>query len=237
MSRLKKIGKLLVIVLLPILLQAFASRRNDARAVKELRVRYIGTENMYITDETIRKLLFKRDRQEYLYEVNLHELEDLLNAHVMVERSEVFHTIDGTVEAQVKQREPIGRINEQGKFYYMDSQGKQMPLSATYSARVPLISGAVGKENWETTYELLKYIRNDDFLTKNVTEIIVKNNGDYNIKMRVADFVVILGDLENLDTKKANLKAFYKKAEKSKLLNVYKTVNLKYSNQVICIRN
>lgn len=237
-NRVKKILKIMTIVLLPIFLQAFASRKNDTRPIKEIKVTYLGNNNMYITDRTIEKLLrHANKKQEYLYEINTYTLESLLNAHVMIEKSEVFHTIDGSLEALVKQREPIGRICDKEEFYYIDSQGKPMPLSPSYSARVPLIKGIINEKNWNEIYQLLQYIREDDFLNKNITEIIVDDKGEYNFRMRVANFVVTLGLLDNLEIKKANLKAFYKKAEKSKLLNTYKNVNLKYSNQVICVSN
>ena len=54
--------------------------------------------------------------------------------------------------------------------------------------------------------------------------------------MRIAPFSVILGDDSQLKKKFDNLKAFYKKADKDNILDKYSTVNLQYSNQVICTR-
>lgn len=238
MLRVKKILKILVIIILPISLQAFASSRNYLRSVKEVKVVYLGSENMYVTDQAIRKLLFKQPHNQIrLKTLDIFNLEQLLNAHVMVENSEIFHTIDGEVEIKVKQRQPIGRIYENGKFFYMDTQGMQMPLSQNYSARVPLVLGDTAKTYWDTTFKVLQFIGEDDFLSKNIIEIKVKANGEYEFKMRIPNFTVLLGKAEDLELKKANLKAFYKKMEKEKALNTYKTVNLKYANQVICIRN
>lgn len=238
MLRIKKILKILVIIILPISLQAFASSRNYLRSVKEVKVVYLGSENMYVTDQAIQKLLFKQPHNQIrLKTLDIFNLEQLLNAHVMVENSEIFHTIDGEVEIKVKQRQPIGRIYENGKFFYMDTQGMQMPLSQNYSARVPLVLGDVNKAYWDTTFKVLQFIGEDDFLSKNIIEIKVKANGEYEFRMRIPDFIVLLGKAEDLELKKANLKAFYKKMEKEKALNTYKTVNLKYANQVICIRN
>ncbi|CEN41559.1 Cell division protein FtsQ (fragment) [Capnocytophaga canimorsus] len=63
MLRVKKILKILVIITLPISLQAFASSRNYLRSVKEVKVVYLGSENMYVTDQAIRKLLFQAASQ------------------------------------------------------------------------------------------------------------------------------------------------------------------------------
>ncbi|MDO4228883.1 MAG: cell division protein FtsQ/DivIB [Capnocytophaga sp.] len=234
--RLRKILKLIVIVLLPIGLQTFAASRSKKRAVKDVYVDHQSAD-MYITDDAVRRMVLNNSRfSTQIGLLELDEIEKLLDNHAMVEKSEVFCTIDGVLNVSVKQRQPIARIYENGKFFYMDSQGKQMPLSDSFSARVPLIMGNITQKNWEKTYELIQFIEKDEFLSKNVTSIKVKADDEYEFRMRVANFVVIWGDMENIEQKKANLKAFYKQMEKSKTLNVYKIVNLKYSNQVVCTK-
>lgn len=233
---LKKILKLITIVLLPIALQGFASIRNERRIVKDIFVDHQSSD-MYITDGAIRKMVFNVSKTSPKIEtLALYDIEKLLDSHAMIEKSEVFCTLDGILNISVKQRQPIARIYENGSFSYMDTQGKQMPLSDSFSARVPLVIGDAEKKYWQNTYELIKFIQSDDFLSKNITEIRIKNNGEYEFNMRMTNFLVILGDLDNLELKKANLKAFYKQIEKSKSLNVYKIVNLKYSNQVVCTK-
>jgi cell division protein FtsQ len=54
--------------------------------------------------------------------------------------------------------------------------------------------------------------------------------------MRLSEFEILVGYLENLDKKIKNLKAFYQKAKKDKVLDVYKTVNLQFDNQVVCTK-
>lgn len=235
MTRGGKVFKIGMIVLLPVFLQAFASNRNDKREVKAVNVKYEGTENVYVTDDAIRKLLFSTNEPSVkLNDLDLFHLEKRLNEHVMIEKSEVFFTIDGELEAKVKQRQPIGRINDKGKYYYIDTQGKRMPLSASYSARVPLVVGNINDDNWGDVYALLQFIGDDEFLTKNITEVKIDGKNEYELLMRIPNFKVILGKAEDLSIKKANLKAFYRKMEKSNTLNRYKTVNLKYANQVVC---
>ena len=43
----------------------------------------------------------------------------------MIEKSEVFYTLDGVLNAKVKQRQPIARVYDNGTVYYMDTQGKK----------------------------------------------------------------------------------------------------------------
>lgn len=234
-NTLRKILKIVTIILLPVSLQIFASNRNQTRTIKEVKVDHQSSD-MYITDETVRRMVLNPQNKTEIGSLKINEIEKLLDNHAMIEKSEVFCTIDGILNVKIKQRQPLARFYEEGKFFYMDSQGKKMPLSDSFSARVPLVTGNIDEKHWENTYSLIKFIQNDEFLTKNITKINIKRNGEYEFDMRIASFIVIWGDLEEMEQKKANLKAFYKQMEKSNTLNVYKIVNLKYSNQVVCTK-
>ena len=111
-----------------------------------------------------------------------------------------------------------------------------MPLSPQHSARVPLITGVVDKEDLNGVYTLALKIFKDSFLKTYITEIQQDENNQIILKMRLLDFEVLVGSLENLDQKMKNLKAFYQKANKDKVLDVYKSVNLQFDNQVVCTK-
>lgn len=231
----KKVLKLLVIIFLPLSIQILAVNKNKMRLVKEVVIDHQDS-NMFITDEEIHRSIIKDPMAPMpLGLLRLHEFENILDNNDMIENSEVFYTIDGTLHIKVKQRDPIARIYDDDKTYYMDNQGKKMPLSKSFSARVPIVRGEINKY-WDTTYQLMMFILNDTWLTENITEVIVKNNGEYDFYMRIPHFRVSFGKYENEMTKKANLKAFYKLLENTNQLNEYSIVNLKYSNQVVCKR-
>ena len=69
-----------------------------------------------------------------------------------------------------------------------------------------------------------------------MTEIHQGENKEISLKMRLLNFEVLVGSLENLDEKMKNLKAFYQKAKKDKVLDIYKSVNLQFDNQVVCTK-
>lgn len=205
------------------------------RVVKEVVVDH-QDENMYVTDEAIRRTIFKDPQAQHpMGLLRLNEIEKLLDNNVMIEKSEVFCTIDGTLNAKIKQREPIARVYDGAGVYYMDTQGKKMPLSSSYSARVPVLRGNT-EQYWQASYALMQFIQNDQWMAENITEVLVKPNGEYEFLMRVPTFKVVFGKFEDETLKKANLKAFYKQLEKTNKLNEYSVVNLKYMNQVVCRR-
>ncbi|MEM9687736.1 MAG: hypothetical protein AAF934_12580, partial [Bacteroidota bacterium] len=119
--------------------------------------------------------------------------------------------------------------------FYIDTEGGSMPLSPVFSARVPLITGIANKEKLNDTYMLAKYIYNDEFLKKNVIGIH-RQGRSFDIRFRVENFVIKLGDTTYLETKFNNLKAFYQKASKDNTLNTYSVVNLEFKNQIVCTK-
>ncbi|MDO4879945.1 MAG: hypothetical protein Q3983_01575 [Capnocytophaga sp.] len=236
--------KILCIIVLPFIFFTFTSYRSEKRKIKEVQIKYTDLatnlhsllEEKYITEQNVHNLLFVgiSPEEQLVNQVSIHELEQKLDAHPMVQNAEIFMTIDGILKIRIKQRKPIGRIWKGNTFSYMDSEGKEMPLSDAYSARVPIVRG-ISEAVWGEAFQIIKYIYEDNFLSQNVVEIIA-DRGIFHLKMRSANFDIILGKAQELKTKFNNLKAFYKKADKDNFLEKYSQVNLQYSNQVVCTK-
>lgn len=215
-------------------LVAFAEKRNSERKITEVKVHFTNSENLYVTEEAVDKLLIQnkvKAKSVGKETLDLNRVETLLDAHEMIENAEVFLSIDGKLGAAITQRRPIARVMETVP-YYLDRQGGRMPLSEYYSARVPLLTG-VSEENLEEVFPLLQYIVRDDFLKKHITGVHRRPSGFYDLKMRQLDFVVSFGAVNDIERKFNNFKAFYRKAMKDKKLNAYKKVNLRFGNQVV----
>jgi len=109
-------------------------------------------------------------------------------------------------------------------------------LSTEHSARVPLVYGVVEDEDLQRVYKLALAAFNDSFLKIYLTEIHQNKNKEISLKLRLLDFEVLVGNIDNLEQKLKNLKAFYQKAKKDNMLDVYKSVNLQFDNQVVCTK-
>ena len=84
-----------------------------------------------------------------------------------------------------------------------------MPLSDNYSARVLLVHGLNDESKIDYVFKLIKTIRDDEFLNSNVTDILI-NKSDISLRVRNCNFEVLVGDLNNLETKIKNFKALSK---------------------------
>ena len=223
---------------LVVFLYAFSSFKNNNRSVTKVAVQFTGNENVYITTEMVNKLLIQN--QEQLYNLpkdnlDLKEMEFLLESDDMIKSAQVYLTVNGEVRTKIEQKQPIARVYSKTTFY-IDEDGLWMPLSPQHSARVTLVTGDVEKEDLEVVYTMALKVYSDSFLKTYVTEIHQEKNKEISLKMRLLDFKVLVGSLENLDEKMKNLKAFYQKAKKDKVLDIYKSVNLQFDNQVVCTK-
>ncbi len=219
-------------------LYAFSNHRSQQKKVNGINIEFVGDQNIYITQDAVNKLLI----QNYGSLTNvpkeklvLNTMEEVIEANEMVKSAQVYLTVDGQLTSKILQRKPIGRIQGSSKFY-LDDEGKRMPLSKSHSARVPIITGKITGKSLEDVYEILKFINADDFLRKNVIGIHIAEEENYQLKFRMEHFVVQLGNIENLESKFKKFKAFYSKANKDRTLNEYAMVNLEFNNQVVCTK-
>jgi cell division protein FtsQ len=229
--------KAILVLSAVIFLYGFAEKRNNARKLSHVEVQFIQFENLYVTEETVNKLLILNEITVTSVDketLDLNKVEKVLDNHPMIENAEVFLTIDGVLKTKISQRRPIGRILG-NKAYYVDRLGTKMPLSPYYSARVPILIGVAEKDINEV-YPLLKYINEDQFLTEHITSITRLNKGLYQLEVRQMNFSLFFGKIERVGDKFNNFKAFYKKAIKDDLLNTYKMVDLQFGNQVVCTK-
>ncbi len=217
-------------------LAGFANQRNNKRSVALGTIKFEGANNLYITHEAVNKLLIQNGLKvtgTAKDAIDLNGLESALVAHEMIQDAEVYLTVDGRLSANVKQRLPIARVLGKSH-YYIDAQGKKMPLSPYHAARVPMVSGITNEKALQEVYEFAKFIQTDDFLKKHVVAIVYDEG--LKAQLRGRAFEVDFGAAQNLQHKAKKLMAFYQKAIKDNALDSYKTVNLKYSNQVVCTK-
>ena len=223
---------------LVVFLYAFSSFKNNSRLVKNVNIQFMGSNNVFITTEMVNKLLIQSQEKPYFLhkdDIDLRELEFLLESNSMIKSAQVYLTVNGVLMAKVEQKVPIARV-QNSEVFYIDDQGFRMPLSTQHSARVPVVYGIVEEEDLKRVYKLALTAYNDTFLKTYLTEIHQNKNKEISLKLRLLDFEVSVGNIDNLEVKLKNLKAFYQKAKKDNMLDIYKSVNLQFDNQVVCTK-
>jgi cell division protein FtsQ len=194
-----------------------------------------------------------------MQDINTGMLEKIVNTNPFIENAEVFSTIDGIVNITVSQRTPVIRImNASNEDYYMDESGVFMPVSEKYTAPVIVANGYIfntyaekkiynldynpsdtmsGRLMLEQLYTLANVIRRDTFWNAQVEQLYVNEWQEIEMIPRLGNHRIILGDISNLDDKLGRLMAFYRKGLNKIGWNTYRTINLKFKNQVVCSKN
>ncbi|MFL5765572.1 MAG: cell division protein FtsQ/DivIB [Bacteroidia bacterium] len=266
MKRLKKIAfvALWVGLLLGLLFtMGFVDKEQDALLCKELKVDVSQDGDLGFLDNIdVTKLINERGPVvgQPKSAVDVTAIEKALNSHPDIANAEVFMSIDGEVKVQVKQRKPVVRvINADGESYYIDSEGKLMPLSEKYSAKVLVVNGAIaepyskrymysisdiGKDSLldatsilDEIYAMTNYINADDFWKAQVQQIYVNSDRDMEIVPLAGDQKIIFGDTANMAEKFNKLMIFYQQGlNTTGWWNKYSTINLKFKNQIVCTK-
>ena len=231
--------RLLLMFGLVVFLFSFTSKRNENRKLTKSVVIFVGDDAPFVKQETVNKLLIENNREaSSIQKVNLdlNKLETNLDSQEMIEKSDVFVSIDGVLKAVVKQKTPIARVFFFCCSFYIDYEGNRMPLSTNFTARVPLVSGGINKDNNENLAELFRIIYNDAFLKKNIIGIEIMPNGSLKMHNRNFDYQIDFGILINVERKFKNYKAFFQKAVLDSSLYKYKKIDLRFTDQVVCTK-
>ena len=231
--------RLVLMFVLVIFLFSFTSKRSDQRKLTKCKITFVEDNAPFIKQEVVNKLLIEKYEEVTSIEkedLDLNMLEKRLNAHKMIEKSDVFLSIDGILKAVVKQKTPIARVFENGSSFYIDYKGNKMPLSTNFTARVPLVSGRINKNNNEDLAALFRLIYDDSFLKKNIIGIQIMPQGNLLMHNRNFNYQIDFGTLINVEQKFKNYKAFFQKAVLDSSLYKYKKIDLRFSEQVVCTK-
>jgi len=179
-----------------------------------------------------------------LESIDLRTIEDGLRKIKAVEDVTVFTSIvgrgkpgEGSVVVRITQRSPEFRVELPGRDYYMDRFGKSIDWTPNYTPRVMMVSGVIAYEYArKRLIPLIACIKDDPFLNAQIDQIHVGGNGNLTMVPRVGDQLIYFGSPEDYQIKLRNLKALYKEGFRNGGWTLYKSINLTYKNQVICIK-
>ncbi|MCF8453351.1 MAG: cell division protein FtsQ [Pedobacter sp.] len=234
-----------------ITLMSFIEVKKSTLKCKDVKVLLPGQFNFIERDEVDRILMENGGAMlgKDLNDINIHKLENALKANPFIEFAKVYADMTGVIHVQIRQREPVLRVvNMANLHFYIDGNGNKIPLSDNYTAKVLVASGLI-EEDFSGRVDTLKtkmardlfrtalYIRSDTLWDNQIEQLFVDLKGDIEMVPRVGGHKIILGSADSLQIKFRNLLVFYKKAIPKVGWDTYKTINLKYANQIVCEKN
>ena len=229
--------RLLLMLVLVVFLFSFTQNRNQQRKISKVQVEFQGDNKMFLTNEMVNNLLIQKLGGTFEIQkekVDLKDLESVLKKQPFIENAEVYTSEDGVLITKVLQKSPIARVVNNNRNFYVDKNGSIFQLSNNFSSRVPIVQGNIEGEFKKGFIETFKTIEKDDFLKKNIIAITIQKNGSMIMLPREYDYEIKFGKPVFIDKKFKNYKAFYQYASKDSLIGKYKSINLIFTQQVVC---
>jgi cell division protein FtsQ len=233
-----------------IVLMSFIDTKKGEVLCKDVKV-YIPGNQYFIDREEVDNILQVNSRAligRRMEDNNINGLENKLKANPFIEFAKVYTDMDGVINVEISQRQPILRLmNRFGQDFYVDQHGLKIPLSTNFTARVIVANGYIDEAfanqvdslHTKLAADLFKtadYIRKDSLWDAQIAQIYVNKEREIELIPRVGNNRILLGTADSLDNKFHNLLVFYKKALPLVGWDAYKVINIKYANQVVGVR-
>ena len=213
----------------------FAGINNKENYCKLTDITIEMDENAFVTNDVINNYLLDNNLHPdsiKINDVSFKNIESLLVKHSSIKSANVYSDMQGRVYISVVSRKPIVRVQNGKEGYYLDEDGLRMPPSNEYTARMLLVTGDINSVNENDLYYLSDVIIKDEFLRKQITQIDISNS-ELLMITQIGEQVEF-GQIKEVGEKFEKLKLYYETGNSQN--QEYKTLNLKYKNQIVCIK-
>lgn len=192
----------------------------------------------FITRSEVERLLKKADlypQGRRMSSIDTRRIESTLLRNPFIDKATCYKTAGDRVCIDVQQRLPLMRVMaHDGENYFIDQSGRVMPRMR-YAADLVVATGYITKSYAQKKLTPLgRLLMADDFWNSQIEQIYVDSAGYLELIPRVGDHVVLMGPPDSMATKLDRLKTFYTKVLNRVGWNKYASINLEYSNQIIC---
>lgn len=239
-------------------LMAFANRSQSSQVVGMPQIEIEVSEHMLLlTKDQVIGRLTSRNLISPDHNYTQRELEKIEKEIINmpeVRSAKVYSYVSGSWAIDISLRQPIARIfNADSSSCYLDSDGRLMPLSDTYTPRVLTVNGFINENNFSKSvdeiinndslktieilddlYAISQYVCSDEFFSAQITHIFINQFREFELIPRVGDQRILFGDAEQVHGKFKKLRYFYSEGISRAGWENYDTINVMYKNQVVC---
>ena len=170
-------------------------------------------------------------------DVSCDVVEDVLSKNPFISKVDVYVSGNGQLTAHIAQRKPILRVMSNGHNFYLDTEGKRMPVSTHYTPHVHVLTGAAAEKHAEDVLDLVQHIRDDEFMNAFVGQLDYPVQGEVTLIPTVGHAEILFGTPDRIAEKFENLKAFYSEVITEVGWDQYRTIDLRFRDQIICKKN
>lgn len=239
----------------------FSGHDQKVMKCKGLRIKVAdNTGNFFIEPQDIIDVLNTKGgkiKGSPMQDINIALLEKIVYTNPFVSQAEVYSTIDGYVNIDVWQRNPIIRIiNADNEHFYIDDKGEFMPVTDKFTSQVVIASGNIFDDyaernlNYSVPFtgdstakpvlqqlnEIALFLKGNPFWDAQVEQVYVNEKSEIELIPRIGNQKIIIGNTDDLEVKMEKLFIFYSQGIPKSGWDKYSVINLKFKDQVVCTK-
>lgn len=259
LKRILKTGMWLLALAAVIAFEFFALQQNNETNCKEMQVKIKNKNNIPLL--TSEKELKTNLLQNYLpvegqkiKNLNLKQIEKNIGDLSYLNEHDAYFQVNGVLNVIATPRKAVVRIyNEAGQHFYLGADTVVMPLAPQHSIRLLMANGNIkpldqnffknGHKDfaelpqiYKKIYNLASKIQEDEFLNALIDQIYVNQEQEFELIPKAGVGLIVFGNLDQADDKLKRLKNFYIEGKDKINWDIYKSINLKYTNQIVCTK-
>ena len=176
--------------------------------------------------------------------ISLYHIEQRVNSLTYVRNAQTWKDLAGTLHIDIDLHKPIARLLHPSGDMYLCPQGKVLPLSNKYTARVITVSGAGVQQLLQPKEEymeqstkiiqLLADINANPAWKSIVSHIDINPHFQLQRYPAVGNEIIEFGTADNHAAKLSKLEHYYSRIIPAKGWEAYSKVILKFNGQIIC---
>ncbi len=236
---------ILAFVLLVFVSLGFTNHERKLMCVDQVEIDINIKENFVGKDEV--KLLFDNQlsyiKGAKLDIINTERIEEIIEEHPWIKNAEVFLGYGkadtlfyaGKLKVKIEEKSPIARYVNGADGFYIGSEGEELPLVKHKAYKTLIITSE--NANLTISNDLLlfiNFVNNNVFWKAQIVQVQIEKDGELILIPRVGEHQIEFGMPRKIESKFKNLKAVYEQGFTKTGWNKYKTINLRFENQVIC---
>lgn len=251
---------LIVLAIIALVFVANYSRRNSKITGITVQIDYAGCDTLVSPDRIVKLIHHELPHLTALLvkEVNTDDVEKAVAISPYLADNEASISLGRKIVVKATQRKPIIQVFYRGTEFYLDREGRCVPMSSEGCCDVIVANGTFkqklgqGYINMDLQKFLADSVKQDFGITKvwqlacflydhpkygnMFDQLYIDNKCDLYLVPKSGNFVINVGSPEDLDAKFAHLDALYAKALPQVGWDYYSIISLKFKNQVVCTK-
>ncbi|SCC10223.1 cell division protein FtsQ [Chitinophaga costaii] len=234
-----------------VVLVVAATKDKESSRCKSVAVQIVGSaNNAFLNEKDIKNLVVGNKTTNpvgrLVSEVNLSALEKVVATNPWIKTADLYIDNSDVVNIRATLREPVARIfTTSGSTFYFDKDLGHIPVSARYTARVPVFTNFPTAATTLThadsilaaqVVEVASYVLEDAFWMAQIEQVNI--TPDYQLEMTptLGDQVIVFGEGTDVAIKFNKLLAFYRQGLNKVGWGNYTVINVAFDDEVVCTR-